>query len=303
MGCPDWPKCFGSFIPPTSVEELPDNYKEIYSDYRDKKNQRFAAFLEFIGSGNTANAILNDPQIKKEGDFDPVKTMIEYINRLIGALIGIMLTALFFYSFRQPLIFRVLIGLAWLSVLITGWFGSIVVSTNLTPWTVSIHLGLAFLIIGLLSASWSLTRNTSPNVSGVPIWLIIASAFGLTIQVILGTLVRSEIDRLSVSGIDRSLWIESLGNQYFIHRTLSWLVLVSFGAISWNLFKRRDNLFLSGAVVGVILALMVSGAILSYLGVPWMVQPVHLLLATIAFGLLVILGLKYSLPNLYKNAR
>src|SRR5687768_11618062 len=71
LGCPDWPRCFGRWVPPMDISELPENYKEVYKI-----------------SGKTI------------ADFDPFKTWTEYINRLLGVILGFLVTLLFLSSFR-----------------------------------------------------------------------------------------------------------------------------------------------------------------------------------------------------------
>src|SRR5687767_12195186 len=132
MGCPDWPKCFGSWVPPSSESELPSNYKEIYSEYREKKNVRFSKYLRMIGMGNTADQLLNDKSVLQEADFNVTKTWIEYINRVVGVIIGFLIFAVFVSSLKFRNSDRSITIVAFLTFVLVGfqgWIGSFVVST------------------------------------------------------------------------------------------------------------------------------------------------------------------------------
>ena len=238
--------------------------------------------------GETGEAILRDPAVKQEADFNVTKTWTEYINRLLGALVGLLLTLVFVVSFWMPRRITWLAGAAWVLVLLTGWFGSVVVSSNLTPWTVTLHLGLAFAIIGLLTAAhhYSIGTNNDfpPSLPSYALVILIA-------QIFFGTRVRGAVDHIATLNSDRNTWVESVGQQFILHRTFSWLVLISVLAVVWLLFKRRHPRIFTITLISIVLGLIFTGAIMSYFGIPWMIQPIHLLLSTMAFSLLLKLSL------------
>lgn len=235
----------------------------------------------------TAEALLNDPSIREEADFNAVKTWIEYINRLVGAVVGLLLTILLILSFKQPWVFRWYAGLAWILVLVTGWFGSIVVSTNLTPWTVTIHLGLAMAIVVCLVLVWQRALGTSPGLHSLVVgWGLIVGLVLLVVQIYLGTRVRSSVDLAAVSGLDRGSWIASSGAVFLVHRTFSWLLLIWVVFLSWRVTKKEGGNF-PVQLFGLVLALVSTGAVLAYLGLPKLIQPLHLLLACLLTGQIV----------------
>jgi cytochrome c oxidase assembly protein subunit 15 len=288
MGCPDWPRCFGNFIPPTSVDQLPSNYKETYAAIREKKNVKFAKYLSALGFNDTAEKILNDKSILVEADFNPVKTWIEYMNRLVGVVIGFLIMILAYRSIRirhyDPLIFRLSV-FTLIAVIFQGWFGSIVVSTNLTTWTITVHMFLAIAIVLLLvylqHRSDAATAVISPG-KGM-IGLTIAAMSLLFVQVFLGTEVRSAIDRIAGS-MPRSEWLASVGAPFVTHRTFSWIVLVFQAVLIAKIRKTGGAKSLTTALIILILGTFLTGVGMAYLDVPAMLQPLHLLMATMAIG-------------------
>lgn len=293
MGCPDWPKCFGQWVPPTEEGALPDNYREIYAAKREKKITKFTKFLSSIGLKETASKIENDPTLLIEEEFNAQKTWTEYVNRLFGFLAGNAMLAAFIWILfkyrKRKLVLLSLINLVLMGI--EAWFGSIVVASNLVPWTITVHMLLALVIIAMqlyLIKAISPAQTKPIELNKILKWLAIV-VFAITFyQMFLGTQVREYIDELTKMGYGRESWTEKLGMTFYIHRTFSWLVLILMTYMFWQNEKMKKHWILRTAYI--ILALeLISGILLAYANMPGLVQTSHLIFATILFGILTML--------------
>ena len=279
IGCPDWPTCFGQWIPPTHESQLPSNYKEIYAD---------------LGYADTR--------------FNVTKTWAEYANRLVGVTIGflIFLTAIFSIPLRRinKSIFLASVA-AFFMVGFQGWLGAKVVSSNLQPGMITIHMLMALAIVGTLLFALAEARRrvmVKQPIIGIDSrfepWLYIV--LGMTVlQVAMGTQVREMTDLIREAQGEalRSTWIEAMPWFFFVHRSFSALVLIAnlwlarllIHSLGWQHVLTR----LTFAMILVIFLAVLSGATLGHLGMPAFIQPTHLLAASLLFGLQFLIWLSY----------
>jgi heme a synthase len=283
MGCPDWPTCFGQWIPPTDVSELPANYQEIYA-------QR--------GYQNTT--------------FNPVKTWTEYMNRLTGVSIGVLiiLTVWLSRAYRQvdQRVFYSCVSVLLL-VLFQGWLGAAVVASNLKPFMITLHMLLALFIVALLI--YAITRSQrsfliSIDYPDLPkkFQLILTLAVGMTLlQIAMGTQVREAVDTLGrdYGHIGREYWRESFPVIFYVHRSFSSVILFTNLWLAWRLHqtasRSHTNLHRFGYGLAMLVAVAIlAGISLDRLGVPRLVQPIHLLMATLIFGaqFFIFMRLRYA---------
>lgn len=300
MGCPDWPKCFDQYIPPTHLSQLPANYKDKYVAERVAKNERFAKTLEKMGKAHLADSIRHDPSILQPETFNVAKTWTEYLNRLMGAFTGFFLVGLLVYSFAYRKTATRILVLSILNVIIVGfqaWLGSIVVSTNLMPWIVTVHMLLALVILAILVYTYNYARQLQEQTVVIMsniFWLKVLTlvSVGLsTIQVVLGTEVREAIDAISKNMMynDRGSWVSKVGDVFSYHRDVAILVLI-LNVVIYKIVKDKFNgkaraLLVGNGIAIVLIIQIVTGLLLSNFALPPYAQALHILFSTALFTL------------------
>ncbi|MEP6614995.1 MAG: COX15/CtaA family protein [Ginsengibacter sp.] len=265
MGCPDWPKCFGRWVPPVSVSQLPSNYKQLYA-------------FKYVDTS-----------------FNPYHTWIEYINRLLGALLGFLLVAQFIWSLRFLRTDNKITWLCLTTMLLTGfqgWLGSKVVEANLEAVKVTTHMLVALVIAALsVSVVYRASETEKVFISKKIKTIAWVAIFLMIIQISLGTRVREEVDLVAATFNfeQRNHWVEKLGFIFYLHRSFSILVaLVCF--YLFVQYQKFSTLHQSAWLILFCVAVVAGlGVTMAYFNIPAIAQPLHLL-----FSSLLIIILYYN---------
>ena len=287
MGCPDWPKCFGTWVPPTDISQLPSNYKEIYGE-----------------------------KLKGEVEFNAIKTWIEYINRLVGVAIGFLVFGTFvssFISFRKKdrtIVFLSL--LATILVAFEGWLGSKVVSSELHPVMITLHMILSVIIVLILlyavARSYNYVIKVEELVDKSSLSFLVSAAIFLTTgQVLLGTQVRELVDQVSntLGNALRTEWVSNLGGKFQMHAYFSILIVfinfLIFYKIKKSVVEKGLLSKFANALLITIGIELLSGLSLAYLGFPRLMQPIHLTLGTLAIGIQFVIFLFINKERVFRS--
>lgn len=307
MGCPDWPKCFGYYIPPTQVEELlwKPNHEYNNGEVIIKNNALWVA----SGTFKTTDVynISNWKQYTKHdyAEFNPYHTWVEYINRLFGALAGLSCLVLFVLSFKYWKTKKSVVLWAGIVLFLLGfnaWLGATVVFSVLNPMRITTHMIAALLNVAALIYLIHLARVDKKYAGRYDavfhIFTWVAMLFSL-IQIGLGTQVRQFIDIQTRSGItDVSVWLQNPDVTFYIHRTFSFVIFF----VNLYLFLRNKRLNLGNAKMNWIMLLLlleiVTGVLMYYIHFPFGTQAAHLVLAALMYGLQFALILETSKINL-----
>ena len=155
MGCPDWPKCFGYLIPPTTEKDVfwksNFNYKKGVMILRNEKF--YSAKIDFLSLNEFMSSNWLEYTKHDYNEFSVMNTWFEFINRFIGAIAGLSTLIMFLFSFNflktKPGV-TIMSFIVLLSMLFQAWLGKLVVDSNLSPYKITVHMLMAIVILSLI---------------------------------------------------------------------------------------------------------------------------------------------------------
>ena len=293
MGCPDWPKCFGYYIPPTSEEQITwqpnSTYEEGMIIIKDE--------VLFVAEQEVRTASIFDENnwekyTKHEyATFNKFHTWVEYINRLVTVLSGFI----FLFLLAGSLKFRkenkwipIISFIAFFFMLVEAVLGKMVVDSNLKPTMITIHMVIGLLIIGLVLRLLFIIRKEKTSYKYHALFnklLIISVVFSL-IQIAMGTQVRQFIDeQVKLFGFENKEY--SLMNpsfKFYFHRSFTIaIILVNFGLFYLNQLHKLGYKLVSWILVLLFLE-TITGILMYYAEFPLGTQAIHLLSGALLFG-------------------
>jgi len=294
MGCPDWPKCFGYYIPPTEESQLlwqPNHFYEdgmviIVDETLQVAKEDFTTTTAY-NAENWETYTEHDYAI-----FNAFHTWVEYINRLFGALAGLATLLLFVGScwyWKEKKIITILSFLTVAGMGFQAWLGKTVVDSNLAPFKITTHMLMALLIVGALLYIIHITSKKikAHKADSTFTKLLYAAIFLTVVQIILGTQVRQFVDeQVKIVGeTAKSLWLDNPELTFYLHRTFSIVVLLVNVALLYR-FRKFALGYTKVYWVMVLLALeILSGISMYYFDFPFGTQTIHIVLAAILFGI------------------
>lgn len=268
LGCPDWPECYGRYYPPLTESQVP-------AEVRD--------------------------------DFDIQLAWIEYSNRLVGVVIGLLIIGTLYFAVRdhrhdKRILYPAIA--AFVLVLFQGWQGGQVVKQELEPLMVTTHLVLALILVSLLL--YATVNAFYPDIKAfekLPRTRrhLGRAAFGVLLislgQVGLGAWLRGDLEIVQedMPNLARSEWIGEVGAIDMIHRSYSWLIL--FGVLyiiyyTYRHFRQNDMLIgLARTSLAMVILQIGAGIGLAYGGLPPVLQVIHLINGSLLIGALTLMFL------------
>lgn len=300
MGCPDWPKCFGYYIPPTDQEQLTWRPEKAF----EKGQVIIKDEALWVAKADIKPASEYHPEEWRAytkhdyAIFNPTHTWVEYLNRLTGAISGFAVLATAFLSFRFLRTRTRLFLISWLTVFLMGfqaWLGATVVYSVLNPIRITAHMLVALLIVGLLiyllhavsDQKMLLADRKIRNLSIVSILLSL-------IQVASGTQLRQFVDgRVKIVGYEN---MDAILNEptfvFYFHRSFSIAVALTAVLLIAQNRKRKHRIPEIDWIAGLIGLEIVTGIAMAYFGFPFGSQAAHLVIASVLVGIQFYLCLK-----------